>query len=159
MKKILLPVALLLVMFCLNAQAKSKPLSPEKLLNYQPIPVQDGMVLSVAVQDDATFRIPLEENPTTGYQWDVKCEGNAECLKVVGASFYPPQAQLPPPEKKSKHHHDKDDSPRLAGAPGLKLFTLKAEHSGTAILRFRHARNWEHGAEKEFTVIVFITED
>ena len=150
-----------MALFCLNAQAKSNSLSPEKLAHYQPIPVKDGMTLSVAIECDEILRIPLKENPTTGYLWEVSCENDTGALKIVSETFYPPQSQLPPPpeKKKGKHHEKEDEPPRLAGAPGLKLITFKAEHRGTVTLHFRHARSWEHDAEKEFTMIVFITED
>ncbi|GEM_PF-5413158 len=126
---------------------------------YTPIHVQNDMVLSIALDDDECFYVPLTENPTTGYQWEVEID-NPQCIEVKKTDFI--AAQPPPPP-----HHGPDGKPpkderppMLCGAGGTKVFTFETKRSGTANLTFRYRRNWEKNTppETEFTMIVFITE-
>lgn len=128
---------------------------------YAPIHVENKMVISIAMEDDEYFYVPLAENPTTGFQWEVEVD-NPQCIEVKAADFITSQPPAPPHRKgpDGKPPRPGEHQPMLVGAGGKKIFTFKTLKKGTVNLTFRHRRNWEDHTppEKEFTMIVFITE-
>jgi len=77
-----------------------------------------GRTLEVEAQSFITVR--LNENPTTGYRWEVETAGG---LEMVGDSF----------EKKGD----------AIGAAGVRVFQFRAPGTGSYKLGIRNWRDWE----------------
>ncbi|MGN0866434.1 MAG: protease inhibitor I42 family protein [Oligosphaeraceae bacterium] len=169
-----LPLLLSLLLLGLSLPAwgggSPDPLSSKaeaKLRRCQPIPVEGALTLSLAVRPEEILRIPLEENPSTGYQWELQIQGE-ECAKLLRSDFLPPMAPPPPPPSRKEGKHGErprppaqadEPPPSLVGAPGIRVFTIRGERSGTAILRFSCRRDWEKGAPASLlTLVLFVTE-
>ena len=81
---------------------------------------------SIEVENGDVFKLSLEGNPTTGFQWDVTAY-NAEMLTRIGEPEY------------------NSDSDKL-GAGGIYTFTFKALAEGQSNLELVYHRPWEEGA-------------
>ena len=68
------------------------------------------------------WRITLAENPSTGFQWDIKTDGH---IKLVQTNYESGQTQM-------------------AGAPGKKTYTVQATGSGAATVSVANSRSWEN---------------
>ena len=80
---------------------------------------------SIEVENGDVFKISLEGNPTTGYQWEVAAY-NAVMLTRIGEPEY------------------NSDSDKL-GAGGIYTFTFKALAEGQSNLELVYHRPWEEG--------------
>jgi inhibitor of cysteine peptidase len=78
---------------------------------------------SVEVRPGNTIVIPLAENPTTGFRWAVD-QLDDQIVTIVRVDYM-------------------SGTDGGLGSGGTRLFTLKAEHSGTMQLRFKLWRDWE----------------
>ncbi|MEW6140143.1 MAG: protease inhibitor I42 family protein [Thermodesulfobacteriota bacterium] len=94
---------------------------------------QDKM--SVKVQQE--FRITLPENPSTGFKWEARFNGDFLVLqsrKYVSAG-----------------------TGRMGGG-GLAVFSFLPLKQGETSLVFRYKRPWENGATRERSIHLSITE-
>ncbi len=80
---------------------------------------------SIEVEKGDLFKIVLEGNPTTGYQWEVAAY-NAETVARIGKPEY------------------NSDSDKI-GAGGIYTFTFKALAAGQSDLELVYRRSWEEG--------------
>ena len=124
----LLPI-LLLSAAVLSAAPKPQPPAPPaknaQASRFQPLELPDGAVLTLAVDNSKPFTIPLRENPSTGFSWQIEI-GNPEALAAVSAEYVA------------------GGRPGMCGAPGMRLFTFKGNgHGGSSTIRFRYRRPWE----------------
>ncbi len=88
-----------------------------------------GSTLSLAVGDE--FTILLEENPTTGYSWELKFGAG---LRVLSDAYEAPSPSPSP-------------GPRL-GAGGVHRWVVKVVSSGSAEVTGVYRRPWEPATAK-----------
>ncbi|MDE4908918.1 protease inhibitor I42 family protein [Methanogenium marinum] len=91
---------------------------------------------TISVPKDGAVLVALNENPTTGYQWNASVSGSAE---ITADSFVPPYSETP-----------------LAGAGGIHkwLVTFDGEPSGT--FDAGYTRPWEETtADTELFTVTF----
>lgn len=81
---------------------------------------------TIAAKQGEMIAVRLDENPTTGYQWDIQVEPPGP-WQLVTSSFSPPSAGR-------------------AGGGGTRTWLLQAAHGGKAHLAFELRRRW--GDEK-----------
>jgi inhibitor of cysteine peptidase len=74
------------------------------------------------------FTISLEENPTTGYEWDMKAGPG---LTLVSDAFVGPSSSPSP----------------LMGAGGTHSWVFRADEAGTLTLTGLYVRPWEAGGK------------
>jgi len=82
----------------------------------------DGTTVEASVGEQ--FTVSLEENPTTGYEWDMKAGPG---LTLVGDEFMGPSPSPSP----------------LMGAGGTHAWVFKADKAGTLTLTGLYVRPWE----------------
>jgi inhibitor of cysteine peptidase len=95
---------------------------------------EDNNGSSVELTTGDTFRIKLNENPSTGYQWTLNTTGG---LEVVSDNYLPPASDL-------------------VGAGGIREWDIKATASGTQQVTGVYSRSWENltGSEQRFVLTV-----
>ena len=86
----------------------------------------------LAVGDD--LEVAVEENATTGFEWDAKAEPG-DVLSVVRSEFDAPGTAAP-------------------GAGGLRRFVLTAKRAGDATVTLELRRPWETGRPARRRVVV-----
>lgn len=94
---------------------------------------------SVEVQDDQ-LRVSLDANPTTGYTWMMRIDGNS--LELAGEDFQSGQSA--------------DESKTVVGSGGVQQFTFRGMDPGSATVTFDYERPWEE-AEPARTVVLQVT--
>jgi predicted secreted protein len=77
---------------------------------------------SVTAQKNSLFMIILEENPTTGYQWNVS---HTDGLNITADSYIP-------------------SNPGLPGAGGVHVWSVKATGDGDQAFNAAYERTWEN---------------
>ncbi|MEX0973913.1 MAG: protease inhibitor I42 family protein [Bacillota bacterium] len=120
-RAVLLTIVVVCVAWAIVA-AKSAP----------PKPTAPGA--SIEVKLNGVFTVVLESNPSTGYAWVPKTEGQ-------------------PFELVSEEYRAGLDA---IGAAGVQVFKVKALQAGSFKLRFDYARSWEEQSanQAEFTIVV-----
>jgi predicted secreted protein len=88
---------------------------------------------TITAQQGETIAVRLDENPMTGYQWNVLVEPPGP-WRLVASSFSPPSAGR-------------------VGAGGTRTWQLQAVHGGKAHLAFELRRRW--GDEKPLKHLEF----
>lgn len=86
---------------------------------------------------DEEWSIALEENLTTGYQWEISFEGNGQ-IDIINNEFITPNV----PEG-------------FVGAPGSHVWTFKAAKKGTVIMTLKYLRPWDKTDVQEIKTYVF----
>ena len=91
--------------------------------SFGPACAQESQTLRLAVGRSSV--ITLEDNPSTGYRWQLNnaASGNLSLVGIADAGFV-------------------RDS-KLIGAPGQRRFGITARQPGTAVAVFDYARPWE----------------
>jgi inhibitor of cysteine peptidase len=87
----------------------------------------------VALGRGATMALRLDENPTTGYRWQVDSAG-APALAPAGDQYEPPPRPRP-------------------GAVGHHVWTFRAARAGSGVLQLSYRRRFG-GVGRTFTVTV-----
>jgi inhibitor of cysteine peptidase len=94
----------------------------------------DGGTVEVKTGDMLSIR--LEENPTTGYRWTVD-QLDGQMLELQNSAYAAAGGGI--------------------GAGGARTMSFKARQPGTAQLRLKYRREWEHDSPlKQFTVTVSV---
>jgi predicted secreted protein len=88
---------------------------------------------TITAQQGETIAVHLDENPMTGYQWNLQVEPPGP-WKLVSSSFLPPPAGR-------------------VGGGGTRTWMLQAVHGGKARLAFQLRRRW--GDEKPLKQLEF----
>jgi inhibitor of cysteine peptidase len=83
----------------------------------------DGQTLEIG--PGAEVDVVLDENPTTGYRWEVLTDG-APAVTLVGDTFVA--------------------GGRVPGRGGRRSFRLRAGTAGSAVFRLALRRGWQTGA-------------
>jgi len=83
---------------------------------------EDGATVPASVGEQ--FTVSLEENPTTGYEWDMKAGPG---LTLVGDEFVGPSPSPSP----------------LMGAGGTHSWVFRVDKAGTLTLTGLYVRQWE----------------
>lgn len=94
---------------------------------------------SISLENEETFYLRLQENPTTGYSWELNL---SQGLSLVSDEYYPPESE-------------KGEKP-LVGAGGVHLWKIKADSEGNQEVTAVYKRSWENetGKEDKFTLNV-----
>ncbi|WP_048136639.1 protease inhibitor I42 family protein [Methanosarcina horonobensis] len=94
---------------------------------------------NITLEKGETFYLRLEENPTTGYSWELNL---SQGLDNVSGTYYPPES--------------KEGEQPLVGAGGVHLWEIKAMAEGTQQVTAVYRRSWENetGTEDRFTLNV-----
>ncbi|MDD4028819.1 MAG: protease inhibitor I42 family protein [Caldisericia bacterium] len=99
----------------------------------------DTTEVAYEMKAEDTITIRLEENATTGYEWNYTI-ADAEVVEFVSDEFNAPS------------------DTEMVGVPGEHVWVFKAIGSGSTTINFELSRSWEEGetpAEtKEFQVTV-----
>jgi predicted secreted protein len=95
----------------------------------------NGATAEVVVGSE--IKLSLDENPTTGYTWNMTING----LEVVNDEYLP-----------------SDTSGTMVGSGGTHVWYLKANEAGTATISGIYMRQWEEitGNETTFDMTVII---
>ena len=96
----------------------------------------NGQLFEVRRGDVVEIR--LEENATTGYEWELGSV-DGEVLALERDEFVPP-------------------GDMAFGAPGMREVYLRAKTAGSALVRFKYRRQWESeaAAEDRFGVTISV---
>lgn len=91
---------------------------------------------TITVNSGDTFKVRLDENPTTGYSWNMTVDNG---LQIVSDRYVP-------------------NSTQLLGSGGYHEWTIKAVSNGTYKVSGIYKRPWEpvSGSEQRFTLTVKI---
>lgn len=85
-----------------------------------------GAFITLAVKDE--FKIVLEANPSTGYQWEIDPDASGTgVVDPVGEASFESESDLP-------------------GSGGKQTFTFEATGDGSVLLRLRYWRSFEPDA-------------
>jgi inhibitor of cysteine peptidase len=84
------------------------------------------------------FKVVLDSNPTTGYQWQLAESLNESIVLLVGTDY---QAT----------------STNRVGAGGRQIFTFKAAGPGKTSIRVAYQRSWEKGVAPVKTATFSVT--
>ena len=82
--------------------------------------VQNALIAKVGEE----FSIPLESNPTTGYQWQLAYELEEGVLELIGSEYAPPASDL-------------------VGAGGVEFWSFRCLAPGKTVIAFKYVRPWE----------------
>jgi len=83
----------------------------------------------IEVEEGNEFAIVLDSNPTTGYQWNLADELDAEIVVLVKTEFEEPDTEL-------------------LGAGGEEKWTFRAEGLGETSITMAYVRPWEEEGEE-----------
>ena len=81
---------------------------------------------SYEVAPDKRFKITLESNRSTGYQWRLARPLDQAVVKLVGSGYESPRVKLP-------------------GAGGKEIWTFQAVGRGRTEITMKYIRPWEKG--------------
>lgn len=89
----------------------------------------------ITLENEETFYLRLQENPTTGYSWELNL---SEGLSLISDKYYPPE---PGEEERT-----------IVGAGGVHIWEIKADSEGIQQLTAVYRRSWENetGTEEVF---------
>lgn len=109
-------------------------------------PVQAGNLVvneqqnnaTVQVSPGSTITVKLQENPTTGYRWNMSVSSG---LRVVNDTYIP-----------------SDPTGQLVGSGGTRVWDIAADGPGTQQIRAMYHRSWEPvtGDETTFSMTVIV---
>jgi inhibitor of cysteine peptidase len=131
-----------------NGVKGSFELAVDNILNEQPSPMPPRQQViteadngkNISLKNGETFYLRLEENPTTGYSWELNL---SQGLNNITDNYYPPESS-------------KDNKQPLVGAGGVHLWEIKASAEGSQQVKGIYKRPWENiaGTEDNFTLNV-----
>ena len=93
---------------------------------------------TVPVHQGSAITIRLDENPTTGYRWDVK-EGSNQIIEFQKSEYL-------------------IESETETGRGGTRIFRFKAKSIGEETVQLKLRRSWEPDDVflKEFRIVIFV---
>jgi inhibitor of cysteine peptidase len=112
---------------------------PSPMPPRQQVVTETGNGTTISLENEETFYLRLQENPSTGYSWELNL---SQGLSLVSDQYYPPE-------------FEKGEQP-LVGVGGVHLWEIKADSEGTQQVTAIYKRNWENetGEEDRFTLNV-----
>lgn len=96
----------------------------------------------------SSFTVTLDSNQTTGYQWELAKDVNANLIKLVGSEYKP---AFRPTQAGSK---DKESNNHMVGAGGKEIWTFQTIARGKTTIEFKYVRPWEKGVRPDRTMVV-----
>jgi len=112
---------------------------PDTMPPKQQVITEAGNGTTISLEKGETFYLRLEENPTTGYSWELNL---SQGLSLVSDDYYPPESE--------------ESEQPLLGAGGVHLWEIKANTEGKQLVTAIYKRSWENetGTEDKFTLNV-----
>lgn len=80
---------------------------------------------NITVRLRKTFKIELNSNPTTGYQWQLAMPLETNSVSLVSSKYIPSKTNL-------------------TGSGGKEIWKFKAVKKGKTEISFQYVRPWEH---------------
>jgi len=113
--------------------------TPDTMPPEQQVITEAGNGTTIILEKGETFYLRLEENPTTGYSWELNL---SQGLSLVSDDYYPPESE--------------ESEQPLLGAGGVHLWEIKADSEGKQLVTAIYKRSWENetGTEDKFTLDV-----
>ncbi len=93
----------------------------------------DFVTIEIEPEDELTLYIPA--NATTGYQWVLKDDFQAEFAQLISSQYIAPDSQM-------------------MGAGGTSVWVFKAHKEGLTTLAFEYIRPWEVDEEPEIVLLI-----
>jgi len=122
-----------------QGQTKESPQIPEAAAPKSRDLKKPTVTQSFEVKPGKRFRITLESNRSTGYQWRMARPLDQKVVKLVGSGYQSPEVKLP-------------------GAGGKEIWTFEAVAAGRTEIAMQYIRPWEKGVPPartaKFTVVV-----
>jgi len=107
------------------------------LASDKPAPSDPSMPVQTSV--GKTFTVAMDANWTTGYQWQLAKQLDGAIVKRAGTQYLA-------------------GNEKLAGAPGIEIWSFEAVGTGETEISFKYIRAWEKdvppAGEKKFKIIV-----
>ena len=112
---------------------------PSPMPPRQQVVTEAGNGTSISLENEETLYLRLQENPTTGYSWELNL---SQGLSLVSDEYYPPESE--------------EGEEPLVGAGGVHLWEIKADSEGNQQVMAIYKRSWENetGTEDRFTLSV-----
>lgn len=92
------------------------------------------------VRVNQEFKITVDSNPTTGYQWDLAAKPDESVVRFVSKAFVAPESGL-------------------VGAGGKEVWTFRAVGRGQTEIRMKYFRSWEKGKAPVRRALYSVTVD
>ncbi len=80
--------------------------------------------VSLSVEAGQTFRLAVDSNPSTGYEWQLSKPVNPKVARLLGVQFLKPESTKP-------------------GAPGQDIWEFRAVGQGKAEIHLKYVRPWK----------------
>lgn len=112
---------------------------PNPMPPRQQVVTETGNGTNINLENEETFYLRLQENPSTGYSWELNL---SQGLSLVSDKYYPPESE--------------EGEEPLVGAGGVHLWEIKADSEGNQQVTAVYKRSWENetGEEDKFTLNV-----
>lgn len=113
--------------------------TPDTMPSEQQVITEDDNGTTISLEKGEIFYLRLEENPTTGYSWELNL---SQGLSLVSDDYYSPESE--------------ESEQPLLGAGGVHLWEIKADSEGKQLVTAIYKRSWENetGTEEKFTLNV-----
>ncbi|WP_410508207.1 protease inhibitor I42 family protein [Methanosarcina hadiensis] len=113
--------------------------APNSMPPRQQVITEAGNGTGITLENEETFYLRLQENPTTGYSWELNL---SEGLSLVSDKYYPPESG--------------EGERTIVGAGGVHVWEIKADSEGTQQVTAVYRRSWENetGTEERFKLNV-----
>jgi inhibitor of cysteine peptidase len=100
---------------------------------------------TISLEKGETFYLRLQENPTTGYSWELNLSqglNTTDNTTDTSGTYYPPESE--------------EGEQPLVGAGGVHLWEIRADYEGSQQVNAIYKRSWENetGEEDRFTLNV-----
>ncbi len=114
--------------------------SPSSMPPKQQVITEADNGTTINLENEETFYLRLEENPSTGYSWQINL---SEGLSLLSDKYYSSESSA-------------ERQQPLVGAGGVHLWEIKANSEGSQQVNGVYKRSWEKttGTEENFTLNV-----
>jgi inhibitor of cysteine peptidase len=114
--------------------------SPSSMPPKQQVITEADNGTTISLENEETFYLRLEENPSTGYSWQINL---SEGLSLLSDKYYSSESSA-------------ERQQPLVGAGGVHLWEIKANSEGSQQVNGIYKRSWEKttGTEENFTLNV-----
>ena len=107
----------------------------------------------IKVKEGQIFKVKIQGNPTTGYQW-MLIKDNLKTMRNIIVSS---DKELTGEYESS--YINKSNEPMMVGSGGYFYFTLKAVNIGAADIKFEYKRSWEQDNIDELTAHIIVEDN
>lgn len=106
--------------------------TPSSMPPRQQVITETNNGTTINLEKGETFYLRLQENPTTGYSWELNL---SQGLSRVSDKYYPPESE--------------EGEQPLVGAGGVHLWEIKADSEGSQQVNAIYKRPWENETSEE----------